>query len=245
MGSAYNVQIQGFSNWETLKKQRNVIMVGNVLDNSDLSNHILSRLPEERRPAAQEGVGFVFVEKDTFALPQKIVYVYSNSDSLLHTQLLQKGKNIADEIRLFEQQERAKKEYKDGFSTTLSEDVFTKTGFYLKFLTQTTLKSSTNQSIDLTHPQYSANIIWADTTQTLPNFTPIKETFSRVYEYKTMNTLALYNEEGTAQYAFIDGFNKRKYVVTLQNKQKDFILLDMLLYTFETATEHQAIKKRE
>ncbi len=245
MEKPYQHKIIPFQNWDTHKIQRNLLIVGNVNDGSEISTIILSHLTEAARENAKNNLGFVKVENDTFAVPQKIIYAYSGSDSLLAERFLQKGNNLADEFRLFEQKQTYTLLYKNGFDQKLSEDLFRKHDFYLKLPQNTKITHSETQKLTLSHPDFSCTVVYADSAQSLPKIEPIQEKKQHIFEFKNMKILSLYNEDIT-QFAFVDEMQKRKYIFEFKVKGTENIFVVQTLFsTFENAPEHNAKLKME
>ncbi|MCS7029671.1 MAG: DUF4837 family protein [Bacteroidia bacterium] len=240
MERPYQVKFVAFDNWELHKTQRNLLVVGNVNDGSAASELILSHLTEAGRENARRNLGFVKVENDTFAIPQKIVYAYSGSDSLLVERFLQKGHNLADEFRLFEQSQMHKKLYEKGFEEQLSEKLFREHGFYLKLPKNTSLNHTEPQQLSLSHPDFSCQIVYADSGQVVPQMELARPQKQHVFEFKNMKILASYTDS-VAQYAFADEAQKRKYIFQYKVKSSDQILAVQTIFaTFENAPEHNA-----
>lgn len=240
MEKPYQCKIVPFENWEKHKRQRNLLVVANVNDGSDIADVVLSHLTEAARENAKNNLGFVKVENDTFAVPQKIIYAYSGSDSVLAERFLQKGHNLADEFRLFEQKQTYTSLYKDGFEQKLSEDLFRKHDFYLKLPKNTQFSQSEPQKLILSHPDFSCTVVYADSAQTLPKIEPVQEKKQHIFEFKNMKILALY-KDNISQFAFVDDAQKRKYVFEFKTKDTDKILLIQTIFsTFENAPEHNA-----
>lgn len=245
MEEPYQAKIISFENWDKHKLQRNLLIVGNVNDGSEVSTVILSHLTETMRENAKQNKGFVKVENDTFAVPQKIIYAYSGSDSLLAERFLQKGQNLADEFRLFEQKQTYNVLYKDGFEQKTSEELFMKHDFYLKLPKNTTIAHSESQKVSLSHADFSCTIVYADSAQTLPKIEPLQEKKQYIFEFKTMKVLSLY-KDNIIQFAFVDETQKRKYVFEFKvNRIESTFTVHTLFSTFENAPEHNARKKAE
>ena len=240
METPYQCKVLPFENWEKHKLQRNLLVVGNVNDGSEVSTVILSHLTETVRENAKNNLGFIKVENDTFATPQKIIYAYSGSDSLLAERFLQKGHNLADEFRLFEQKQSYNALYKDGFEQKMSEDVFKKHDFYLKLPKNTKITTSEPQKLTLSHPDFSATVAYADSAQTLPKIEPVQEKNQHIFEFKNMKVLSLY-KDNVSQFAFLDEAQKRKYIFEFKTTRNESIFVIQTLFsTFENAPEHNA-----
>jgi hypothetical protein len=245
MEKPYQCRVIPFENWEKQKLKRNLLIVGNVNDGSEVGNLILSHLSETVRENAKNNLGFVKIENDSFAVPQKIIYAYSGSDSLLAERFLQKGHNLADEFRLFEQKQTYNTLYKNGFEEKISEDIFKKHDFYLKLPKNTKLTLSETQKLTFANPDFSCTVVYADSAQTLPKTVPIQEKNQHIFEFKNMKILSLYNENIT-QFAFIDETQKRKYVFEFNVKGTEKVFAVQTLFsTFENAPEHNAKLKME
>lgn len=240
MESPYQCKIEFFENWEKHKQNRNLLLIGNVNDNTDISTIILSHLSEKMRENARKNLGFVKVENDTFAIPQKIIYAYSGSDSLLVERLLQKGNNLADEFRLFEQKQVYHSLYKEGFEQKLSENMFLNHDFYLKLPKNTKITTSEPQKLTLSHLDFTGTIVYADSAQILPKIEPLQQEKEHIFEFKNIKVLSLYKGKAI-QFAFFDETHKRKYVFDFKVKDiEKVIMIQTLFSTFEGVTEHNA-----
>ncbi|MCS7077823.1 MAG: DUF4837 family protein [Bacteroidia bacterium] len=240
MESPYQVKYIPFQSWEVHKKQRNLLIVGNVNDGTLISEVILSHLSPALQENAKRNLGFIKVENDSFAVPQKIIYAYSGSDSLLAERFLQKGHNLADEFRLFEQTQKYKQMYEQGFEEQLSEQVFRQHDFYLKLPKNTVVRDSKSQVLSLSHPNFTLQVVYADSGQVIPKIEPIQEKKQHIFEFKNIKVLSLYADE-VVQYVFTDEAQKRRYVFEGKAKGIEHIVtLQTLFSTFENAPEHNA-----